>query len=107
MRKRKLAEMEQRLIINADDFGLCESVNKGIVEAHTKGVLTSTTIMANMPAAEQAVELAKNLPTLGVGVHLNLTNGKPLCQDNTVKLILNARGYISLYRRANSPSPRS
>ena len=88
--------MERRLIINADDFGLCESVNKGIVEAHTKGVLTSTTIMANMPAAEQAVNLAKNLPTLGVGVHLNLTAGKPLCQDNTVKLILDSQGHFAL-----------
>ena len=88
--------MERRLIINADDFGLSESVNKGIVEAHTKGVLTSTTIMANMPAADQAVELAKNLPSLGLGVHLNLTAGKPLCQDNTVKLILDSQGYFAL-----------
>jgi chitin disaccharide deacetylase len=88
--------MERRLIINADDFGLCESVNKGIVEAHAKGVLTSTTIMASMPAAEQAVELAKNLPTLGVGIHLNLTAGKPLCQDNTVKLILDSQGNFAL-----------
>ena len=88
--------MEHRLIINADDFGLCESVNKGIVETHTKGVLTSTTIMANMPAAEQAVDLAKNLPTLGLGVHLNLTAGKPLCRDNTVKLILDSQGYFAL-----------
>ncbi|MGA2070508.1 MAG: ChbG/HpnK family deacetylase [Sedimentisphaerales bacterium] len=87
---------EKRLIINADDFGLCESVNKGIVEAHTKGVLTSTTIMANMPAAGQAVELAKKLPTLGLGVHLNLTNGKPLCKDDAVKLILNSQGYFAL-----------
>jgi predicted glycoside hydrolase/deacetylase ChbG (UPF0249 family) len=88
--------MEHRLIINADDFGLCESVNKGIVEAHTKGILTSTTLMTNMPAAEQAVDLAKNLHTLGVGVHLNLTAGKPLCQDNTVKLILDSQGHFAL-----------
>ena len=88
--------MEKQLIINADDFGLCESVNKGIIEAHTKGVLTSTTIMTNMPAAEQAVELAKNLPTLGLGIHLNLTAGKPLCRDNTVKLILDPQGYFAL-----------
>jgi chitin disaccharide deacetylase len=88
--------MEKRLIINADDFGLCESVNKGIVETHTKGVLTSTTLMANMPAALGAVELAKNLPTLGIGVHLNLTAGKPLTQDNSVKLILDSQGHFAL-----------
>ena len=88
--------MEHRLIINADDFGLCESVNKGIVEAHTKGILTSTTIMTNMPAADQAVELAKNLPTLGVGVHLNLTSGKPVCQDAIMNYLLDAEGNFSL-----------
>jgi len=88
--------MEKRLVINADDFGLCEGVNKGIYEAHTKGVLTSATIMANMPAAQKAVELAKKLPKLGVGVHLNLTNGKPICRDEILKLILNAEGKFAL-----------
>ena len=88
--------MEKRLIINADDFGLCESVNKGIIDAHTKGVLTSTTIMSNMPAAGQAVELAKNTPALGIGVHLNLTAGKPLCLDSSIKLLLNSQGYFAL-----------
>jgi len=88
--------MEKQLVINADDFGLCEGVNKGIVEAHTKGVLTSATIMVNMPAAEQAIELAQKLPNLGVGVHLNLTDGKPLVQNDSAKLILNAEGEFAL-----------
>jgi hopanoid biosynthesis associated protein HpnK len=88
--------MEKLLVINADDFGLCKSVNKGIVEAHTKGVLTSATIMANMPAAKEAVELAKKLPNLGVGVHLNLTNGRPLCRDQSVKPLLNTKGDFGL-----------
>ncbi|MFH1369860.1 MAG: ChbG/HpnK family deacetylase [Planctomycetota bacterium] len=88
--------MDKRLIINADDFGLSKGVNKGIVEAHTKGVLTSATIMVNMPAAEQAVELTKKLPNLGVGVHLNLTNGKPVSRDQSVKLLLNTEGNFGL-----------
>jgi predicted glycoside hydrolase/deacetylase ChbG (UPF0249 family) len=88
--------MEKRLIINADDFGLSEGVNKGIVEAHTKGVLISATIMVNMPAAEQAVELTKKLPNLGIGVHLNLTNGKPVCQNAVVKLLLGPDGNFGL-----------
>ncbi len=88
--------MERRIVINADDFGLCEGVNKGIVEAHSKGVLTSATIMVNTPAAQQAVELAKKLPKLGVGVHLNLTSGRPLCKDEGVKLLLNAEGDFGL-----------
>jgi predicted glycoside hydrolase/deacetylase ChbG (UPF0249 family) len=88
--------MEKRLVINADDFGLCEGVNKGIIEAHTKGVLTSATIMTNMPAVKEAVELAKKFPTLGVGVHLNLTNGKPVCQDTTIGCLLDNGGNFAL-----------
>jgi predicted glycoside hydrolase/deacetylase ChbG (UPF0249 family) len=88
--------MEKRLIINADDFGLCEGVNKGIVEAHKTGVLTSSTIMVNAPAAGQAAEIVHNLPNLGVGVHLNLTEGKPVCQDAAVKLLLGPDGCFGL-----------
>jgi len=88
--------MEKRLVINADDFGLCVGVNKAIAEAHTNGVLTSATIMTNMPAAEQAAELAKTLPNLGVGVHLNLTDGKPICRDAIVKCLSDSKGNFHL-----------
>jgi hopanoid biosynthesis associated protein HpnK len=84
--------MDKRIIINADDFGLCSGVNRAVAQAHTAGVLTSTTIMANMPAAEEAVEIAKQLPDLGVGVHLNLFEGKPLSEDSDIDCLLNADG---------------
>ena len=84
--------MERTIVINADDFGLCEGVNKGIVQAHTKGVLTSATLMANMPAAQEAVEIAKGLPNLGVGVHLNLTEGKAISKGAEVDCIVNSEG---------------
>ena len=71
----KLAAMQRLVIINADDFGLCEGVNRAVEEAHKNGILTSATIMANMPFAKEAVELAKRMPSLGVGVHLNLVEG--------------------------------
>ena len=82
--------MDKRIIINADDFGLCEGVNKAVAQAHTDGVLTSTTIIANMPAADEAVEIAKQLPTLGVGVHLNLFEGRPISKDSCVDCLLDA-----------------
>ena len=70
-----------RLIINADDFGYSRAVNYGIQDSFTEGVLTSTTMMMNAIATEHAVQLAKQHLTLGVGVHLVLTSGKPLSDD--------------------------
>jgi len=87
--------MERKIIINADDFGLCDGVNRAVVQAHTQGILTSTTIMANMPAAPQAIELARQLPTLGVGVHLNLSEGKPVSKDPCVNCLLDTDGQFA------------
>lgn len=68
----------RRLILNADDFGLTPGVNHAIVEAHEHGVLTSATLMANAPAASEAVQLFRTLPKLGVGCHVVLIDGQPL-----------------------------
>jgi len=68
----------KRLIINADDFGFTRDVNAGIVHAHREGVLTSTTLMANGAAFEDAVRLAKETPSLDVGCHLVLVQGRSL-----------------------------
>ena len=67
-----------RLIVNADDFGMTEAVNQGIVEAHDRGIVTSASIMATGSAFEHAVALAKTRPGLAVGVHLTLTEQRPL-----------------------------
>jgi chitin disaccharide deacetylase len=62
----------KRLIVNADDFGYTRGVNSGVIRGFRDGIITSTTIMANGAAFEDAVEQAKENPTLGVGVHLVL-----------------------------------
>lgn len=67
-----------KVIINADDFGYTEAINYGIIDCYTQGVLTSATLMANMPGFEHAVNLAKHHPGLGVGVHLVLTCESPV-----------------------------
>lgn len=67
-----------RLAVNADDFGFTRDVNDGIVEAHRRGILTSTTLMANGAAFEHAVELARQTPSLDVGCHLTLVGGEAL-----------------------------
>lgn len=65
----------KQLIINADDFGFTRDVNAGIIHAHRNGVLTSTTLMANGDAFDDAVRLARETPTLDVGGHLVLIQG--------------------------------
>lgn len=70
------------LIVNADDFGKSQEVNKAIEECFNKGFINRTTIMTNMPFAEEAYEIAeKNGFTDKVGIHLNLTEGMPLTDN--------------------------
>lgn len=66
-----------RLIVNADDFGLTAGVNRAIIELHRAGVLTSTTLMARAAATDEAIELARSTPSLGVGCHVVLVDGEP------------------------------
>jgi len=70
-----------RLIVNADDFGLSEAVNRAVIEAHEKGIVTSTSIMAGGAAFEHAAALAARSPTLDVGVHLTLTELQPVAES--------------------------
>ena len=76
-----------KLIVNADDFGRTRGINYGIVECMKNGILTSTTIMMNMPYAEHAVKLAKKEGIKSIGVHLtfiekSLSQGKTLVDEN-------------------------
>jgi predicted glycoside hydrolase/deacetylase ChbG (UPF0249 family) len=81
--------VEKRLIINADDFGLSRGITDGIVLTHQKGLLTSTSLMVNQPATEYAVLQASDVPQLSVGIHLNLTEGKPVLPPDEVPSLVN------------------
>jgi chitin disaccharide deacetylase len=65
------------LIITADDFGISRGINRGIVEAHLSGVVTSTSLMVNRPACEEAIALARRCPELSLGLHLELDGVMP------------------------------
>jgi len=65
-----------RLIVNADDFGISHGANRAIVRAHREGILASASLMVNGDAANNAVALAKENPSLAVGLHLTLVNGR-------------------------------
>ncbi|AMC93771.1 hypothetical protein AOC36_07175 [Erysipelothrix larvae] len=80
----------KKVIINSDDFGYSRGINWGIMDAHTQGILTSATLMTNMPGFTHAVELAKQAPELGVGIHMVLTCGRPLL--NTHKTLVDEHG---------------
>lgn len=75
---------ECNIIVNADDFGFSEAVNYGIIKAYNDGIVSSTTIMANMPGFAHAIALAKQNPGLHIGVHLNLNVYKPLTSGKTL-----------------------
>jgi chitin disaccharide deacetylase len=68
----------KQLVVNADDFGFTPDVNQGIVDAHRRGILTATTLMANGEAFEDALRLARQTPSLDIGCHLVLIGGRSL-----------------------------
>ncbi len=64
------------LVTNADDFGFDPAVNAAVIQAHTTGILTSTSLLVTGPAVDEAIELARQYPRLGVGLHLCLVQGR-------------------------------
>jgi chitin disaccharide deacetylase len=82
----------RNLIVNADDLGWTAGVNRGIVEAHRNGIVTSASLLANGEAFAEAAELARGTQGLGVGVHLNLSDGSPVSAPETVPSLLNDSG---------------
>jgi predicted glycoside hydrolase/deacetylase ChbG (UPF0249 family) len=78
-----------RLIVNADDFGYFEGVSRGILDLAEQGVVTATGIMANGPAVTGWFERLRRLPALSLGVHLNVTLGRPLTQQMASELAWN------------------
>lgn len=80
-----------RLIINADDLGLSRGVNAGIEQAHQAGVVTSASLMVNLPAFNDAIEVVRRNPKLSVGLHLNLSVGPPV-DNQTGSSLVNVQG---------------
>lgn len=82
----------RRLIITADDFGLCVPVNEAVERAHTKGVLTCASLMVSGAAAADAIERARRLPDLRVGLHLVLVEGRPISPPEAVPALVDRNG---------------
>jgi chitin disaccharide deacetylase len=82
------------VIVNADDFGLTSGVNRSILSCHLSGSVTSTTLMTNMPACEEAGEIGRTHPSLGVGLHFNLTSGRPISDPGKVPSLTDEGGNL-------------
>lgn len=82
----------RRLIINADDCNLTAGVTRGILEAHERGIVTSTTLLMNRPLSNQTVRELKKRKRLGLGVHLNVTLGEPLSPRRKIPTLLQPDG---------------
>jgi predicted glycoside hydrolase/deacetylase ChbG (UPF0249 family) len=79
------------LIVNADDFGLTEGVSRGVLEAHARGIVTSTTLLVNRPiSGERLAELRAS--GLGVGLHVNLTLGAPVSDPRRIPSLVDPEG---------------
>lgn len=81
-----------RLIVNADDLGYSEGVDRGIARAHREGIVTSATLMANTADPERVAEVARGLSSLDIGVHLVLTSGRPLSHPERVPSLVDGEG---------------
>jgi len=82
----------KKLIVSADDFGWSRGVNRGIVDAHLYGVLTSAALLVNFPAHADAARRARGCPALGVGLHLNIVHGSPLADPARIPSLLGTKG---------------
>ena len=89
----------KRLIVNADDFGMTRGINRGIIEANGKGIVTAASIMVTGWAFEEAVQLARENPNLDIGLHLSLTVGMPALNDPAVNRYLTSHGTFRLTNR--------
>jgi len=83
---------EKRIIVNADDFGMSKGITDAVLAAHRYGFLTSTSLMVNMPWAEYAVEQLARAPGLGVGIHLNICQGRSALPPSEVRSLVDPHG---------------
>ena len=81
----------RRLIVNADDFGLTNGVNRAVADLQCGGVLTSTTLMARAGATDAAIVLARATPALGVGCHVVLVDGEPVLPADEIRSLIDPR----------------
>jgi len=89
---KRRTDLKTALVVNADDLGLTTGVNDGIFDSHTRGVLTSASLFANAPATADAIHRVRLHPSLGVGGHLTLVDGRPTLPPGRVPTLVEDDG---------------
>jgi hopanoid biosynthesis associated protein HpnK len=87
-----MASAGRQIIFSADDFGLSAGVNAGILRAHRDGILTNASLMVNGAAFVEAVQIARDHPSLAVGLHLVLLQGKSTLAPEQIPMLVNRQG---------------
>jgi len=102
----------RHVIVTADDFGLDLAINEAVEQAFTGGVLTAASLMVGQPASGDAVERARRLPGLRVGLHVTLTGARPTLAPQRLPDLVDAAGRLPVnlaalgWRLAASPRAR-
>lgn len=89
----------KKLIITADDYGMCDSVNRAIEACAAAGVVLSTNVMPNMACAEEAARFREKYPNVSVGIHYNFTVGKPITPVSKVPSLVDENGVFLSYKK--------
>jgi len=114
--KRGAWRSKRHLIVNADDFGQSHGVNRGVIEAHERGIVTSASLMVRWPAARDAASYARRHPELSVGLHFDFAewtcekgNWRPLYevvpQDDLQAVMQEANRQLAAFRRLVGKDP--
>jgi hopanoid biosynthesis associated protein HpnK len=90
--RERTARLRRIAVVNADDFGLSSGVNRGIIEAHRRGIVTAASLLANGPALDDAIRQAREHPTLDIGIHLGLVEGAPVLAPKSVPALVGPDG---------------
>ncbi|EFK96902.1 YdjC-like protein [sediment metagenome] len=94
------------LIVNADDCNLTDGVTRAILHSHDSGIVTSTTFLINLPTRDSWVKEIKARGKLGVGLHLNITFGRPVSKPSEVRSLLDTEGKFLRPRQYESKKPK-
>lgn len=86
----------QKLIVTADDYGMCDVVDMAIDAGIENGIITTTNVMTNMETLKNAADLRQRYPHISIGVHWNVTTGKPVCTPSEIPTLVNSDSFYTI-----------